>query len=159
MVYLQPLWLEVIDFLWEGVLGAAVWGAAANPEERQAQSGMGNGNSSSEEMDNNHAERAGTSANQEQDNHSDTEKSRASDQGGRGSLRSSSEIHVKLMTPTVILPGALVDERHLALRPAQLRFSTWTGGPADRCESFRIIRCTCDLKISPIPVGHIYGVQ
>lgn len=33
VVYLQPLWLEVIDFLWEGVLGAAVWGGSAAPEE------------------------------------------------------------------------------------------------------------------------------
>ncbi len=31
VVYFQPLWLEVIDFLWEGVLGAAVWGGAAEP--------------------------------------------------------------------------------------------------------------------------------
>lgn len=31
VVYLQPLWLEVIDFLWEGVLGAAVWGGSAEP--------------------------------------------------------------------------------------------------------------------------------
>lgn len=26
VVYFQPLWLEVIDFAWEGLLGAAVWG-------------------------------------------------------------------------------------------------------------------------------------
>lgn len=26
VVYVQPLWLEAIDFLWEGVLGSAVWG-------------------------------------------------------------------------------------------------------------------------------------
>lgn len=27
--YVQPLWLEVIDFMWEGVLGTAVWGGSA----------------------------------------------------------------------------------------------------------------------------------
>lgn len=27
VVYFQPLWLEAIDFLWEGVLGSAVWGS------------------------------------------------------------------------------------------------------------------------------------
>lgn len=28
VVYFQPLWLEAIDYLWEGVLGSAVWGGA-----------------------------------------------------------------------------------------------------------------------------------
>lgn len=37
VVYFQPLWLEVIDFLWEGVLGAAVWGGSAVPEEEAEQ--------------------------------------------------------------------------------------------------------------------------
>lgn len=33
IAYVQPLWLEAIDFLWEGVLGAAVWGGSSEPEE------------------------------------------------------------------------------------------------------------------------------
>lgn len=32
LVYFQPLWLEAIDFLWEGLLGTAVWGGAAEVE-------------------------------------------------------------------------------------------------------------------------------
>lgn len=46
-------------------------------------------------------------------------------------LRSSSEIHVTLPAPTVVLPGCLTDPRHLVVRPQYLRFSTWTGGESD----------------------------
>ena len=34
VVYFQPLWLEVVDYLWEGVLGAAVWGGGGAVEDR-----------------------------------------------------------------------------------------------------------------------------
>lgn len=40
VAYVQPLWLEAIDFLWEGVLGAAVWGGSSEPEEK-AEPGKG----------------------------------------------------------------------------------------------------------------------
>lgn len=33
VVYFQPIWLEVIDFMWEGVLGTAVWGGSAESGE------------------------------------------------------------------------------------------------------------------------------
>ena len=42
VAYVQPLWLEAIDFLWEGVLGAAVWGGSSEPEE---EAGAGKGSS------------------------------------------------------------------------------------------------------------------
>lgn len=40
LAYVQPLWLEGIDFLWEGVLGAAVWGGSSEAEG-EAEAGVG----------------------------------------------------------------------------------------------------------------------
>lgn len=42
-VYVQPLWLEFIDFLWEGVLGTAVWGGSVEPETARGASKSGEG--------------------------------------------------------------------------------------------------------------------
>lgn len=114
MVYFQPLWLEVIDFLWEGVLGTAVWGGSAESDEPPP------------------AAAAAATAPGELEAPAATEAGGGG--GGNGGLlllRSLSQIHVTLPAPTIVLPDSLEDPRCLALRPKSFRFSTWTGGADD----------------------------
>ncbi|CAM9676086.1 unnamed protein product, partial [Laminaria digitata] len=62
--------------------------------------------------------------------------------GSENGLRSSSEIHVTLPAPTVVLPGCLADPRHLVVRPRYLRFSTWTGGEDDGSAPPQLEHCS-----------------
>lgn len=111
LVHFQPLSLEAVDYLWEGVLGPAVWGGAVNPQASAVDGGgQGHGNKQADMG------------------------SPAGATGGAGAtgIRSSSEIHVTLAAPVVVVPGELGDPLHLVLQPASLEYSTWTGGIDDR---------------------------
>ncbi|CAM9294606.1 unnamed protein product, partial [Hapterophycus canaliculatus] len=121
-VYVQPLWLEVIDFMWEGVLGTAVWGGPAEPETER------NTPAPSESL---HARAV-----------PDCNTSVTSEAERDGGSRSLSQIHVTMAGPTVILPGSLTDRRHLALRPKAFRFSTWTGGADDTVAPPQLQQCS-----------------
>ncbi|CAM9381385.1 unnamed protein product, partial [Sphacelaria rigidula] len=35
VVYLQPLWLEVIDYLWTGILNTVIWGGGVSAREER----------------------------------------------------------------------------------------------------------------------------
>ncbi|CAN0106966.1 unnamed protein product, partial [Ectocarpus sp. 12 AP-2014] len=127
VVYFQPLWLEVIDFLLEGVLGAAVWGGSAVSEEEAEQGSP-----------------AATDGSTPADRRTPGAREKEGATAGRGDpgLRSLSQIQVTLSAPTVVLPGSLTDPRHLALRPKNFRFSTWTGGADDSSAPPRLEECS-----------------
>ncbi|CAM9181313.1 unnamed protein product, partial [Ectocarpus fasciculatus] len=129
VVYFQPLWLEVIDFLWEGVLGAAVWGGSAVPEEA---AGQGAPAPTGECVSPSSGDSTPGAREKE---------GMAADRGNPG-LRSLSQIQVTLSAPTVVLPGSLIDPRHLTLRPKTFRFNTWTGGADDSSAPPRLEQCS-----------------
>lgn len=157
MVYVQPLWLEVIDYLWTGILNTVIWGGGVSAREERARQGIpacsttigGNRTVGSSPMTNTadrenygdiriNSQQAGYtrgSRDNSVDQQGSLDNSTKEHDGGEGVRegRSTSEIRVTLASPTVVLPGALTDPDHIGLRPTScLRFGTWTGGVDDR---------------------------
>ncbi|CAM9140671.1 unnamed protein product [Choristocarpus tenellus] len=117
VVYVQPLWLEVVDYLWEGLLGEAVWGIW--PEDW-------NNDVSTPSCANGVEVDTGGS-------------------GGRATpdlLRSVSMIEISITSPVVALPGSLSARKHIRLEPRLLQYRTWTGGANDRTSPPAIENCS-----------------
>lgn len=121
VVYLQPLWLEAVDYLWEGVLGSAVWGGEIQKQDQHdpphgMAASRGSGRDAGDKK--NGVEQAPSSETKLEVEHD--------------RVRISSEIHVSLAAPRLVFPGRLVSPLHLVLQPKTLRYSTWIGGAHDR---------------------------